>query len=162
MTQDHKPSPRRRRRFHHPGSVQQVLLSSPTPVSPHLDTHTHTHTVSFSQFLLFFLKVSRCCRSITHAAALSAGLWLGIPVVVTNPRFLVAPSSRSCVLAALFPPPPPPHSLFLIGFLFLLLKGRRRSTEEQAPHRSVFSVMASNSIFDSFSNYSSSLLRGEC
>ncbi|KAK1894066.1 NAD(P)H-quinone oxidoreductase subunit K chloroplastic, partial [Dissostichus eleginoides] len=29
VTQDHKPS---RRRFHHPGSVQQGLLSSPTPV----------------------------------------------------------------------------------------------------------------------------------
>ncbi|GLD56245.1 runt-related transcription factor 3-like isoform X1 [Lates japonicus] len=38
--------------------------------------------------------------------------------------------------------------------------GRWRLTAARAPRCSGFPVMASNSIFDSFSNYSSSLLRG--
>lgn len=168
------------------------LISSPgestsAPGDPNVDACLCLNCFSLNHiccfFCFFFLSASdpllftslslKCLvvLLLTHAAALSASLWLGIPVVVTNPRFLVAKSLgapgvlSSCALL-------PPLTSFYATLLFLCfnppvscppsLRSLWRLTSARAPHHSGFSVMASNSIFDSFSNYSSSLLRGKC
>lgn len=158
-------------------------LSSPALVSPprHLETQmlllpvfkllfsTQLPSPSVSSFLFSllpsFLHFSLHCLLVlllTHAAALSAGLWLRIPAVVTNPRFLVANGLRAPGVLS-FPLSFLPSLLSYSSVsVFLLLQGQWRLTAARDPHCSGFPVMASNSIFDSFSNYSSSLLRGEC
>ncbi|CAB1453497.1 unnamed protein product, partial [Pleuronectes platessa] len=90
----------------------------------------------------------------------SPGLWLGIPAVVTNPRFLVANGLRAPgVLSsrALFLLLPLPRSQ--PSFLCPCKAGGDRLKRRLRSLPGV-TVMASNSIFDSFSNYSSNLLRG--
>lgn len=85
-------------------------LSSPALVSPPQHLKTQTLLLPLFKLLLsqqpplavsYFLSPSDPLLPtslsnvypvllLAHAAALSASLWLGIPAVVTNPRFLVA------------------------------------------------------------------------
>lgn len=70
--------------------VFKLLFSTRLP-SPSVSSFLFSLLPSFLHFSLHCLLV----LLLTHAAALSAGLWLRIPAVVTNPRFLVTNGLRA-------------------------------------------------------------------
>ena len=130
---------------------------------------TLSHPPSLSLILSPSLFLSSCLPLLllrTHAA-LFAGLWLRDSCGSHQPQILGckrASSSRICPFSLAFLLSLSPFPYFAPSFPVSTLVSLPRlvvSDSSVARYCSGTPVMASNSIFDSFSNYSSTLLRGK-